>query len=275
MTVRARDLSRQPRTVGQRIYRRSRNRTPDGSRPMSRRFTLLCGTALAVAAPPLSAQTSLGRPTARLAEDFGSIQTVRELPGGRVLVADPLGKALYLVDFSAGTRTQVGSEGQGPQEYRQPDAGLAAPGRLHPPGGSRQRPPCRARPRPGFGPTRPIAQGDFQPGQPLVLAIPQGVDGSGCGVLPIDGRRTRWWRPPGLGRHRPAARVRGARRAGGSLQGAGPQGLPIRRCGEPERRASSRSPCPRRTRGAWRRTARSWWRGPATTTSNGSRRTAR
>ncbi len=147
---------------------------------MSRRFTLLCGTALAVAAPPLSAQTSLGRPTARLAEDFGSIQTVRELPGGRVLVADPLGKALYLVDFSAGTRTQVGSEGQGPQEYRQPDAVWPLPADstlLVDLGNARL---VALGPDLGFGPTRPIAQGDFQPGQPLVLAIPQGVDGSGA-----------------------------------------------------------------------------------------------
>jgi hypothetical protein len=79
-------------------------------------------------APSLMAQTPLGRPQARLSDDFGSIQTVRELPDGRVLVADPLGKALYAVDLDRGTRTVVGGEGQGPQEYGQPDAVWALPG---------------------------------------------------------------------------------------------------------------------------------------------------
>jgi hypothetical protein len=149
---------------------------------MSSRATTPVLTALALAgiAPALVAQTPLGSPGARLGDDFGSIQTVRELPDGRVLVADPLGKALYLVDMAAGTRTVVGSEGQGPQEYRQPDAVWPLPADstlLVDLGNARL---VALGPDLTFGPTRPIAQGDFQPGQPLVLAIPQGVDGSGA-----------------------------------------------------------------------------------------------
>jgi len=62
------------------------------------------------------AQVKLGSPTGSLPDDFGSIQTVRELRDGQVLVADPLSKALYLVDLDAATRTQVGRESGGPNE---------------------------------------------------------------------------------------------------------------------------------------------------------------
>ena len=71
---------------------------------------------------------SLGTPTAVFPEDFGTIQTIRELADGRVLVADPLGGALFVVDMDAGTRTVIGTEGQGPGEYRQPDAVWPLPG---------------------------------------------------------------------------------------------------------------------------------------------------
>lgn len=132
-----------------------------------------------VLAPSLGAQTPLGPPTATVREDFGSIQTVRELADGRVLVADPLGKALYMVDFAAGTRTQVGELGQGPQEYRQPDAVWPLPGDstlLVDLGNARL---VAVGPGLQFGATMPLSAGDFQPGKPLVLRIPQGIDASG------------------------------------------------------------------------------------------------
>ena len=53
---------------------------------------------------------------------FGMIQSVRELADGRVVVADPLGIELTVLDLEAGTRTELGRRGQGPGEYRQPDA---------------------------------------------------------------------------------------------------------------------------------------------------------
>jgi len=127
----------------------------------------------------VSGQVELTQPTATFPEDFGAIQTVRELPDGRVLVADPLSKALYLVDLNAGTRTVVGGEGEGPDEYRQPDAVWPLPGDstlLVDLGNGRL---VALGPDLGFGPTWPMTVGEFQPGQPLVLAIPQGVDAEG------------------------------------------------------------------------------------------------
>lgn len=135
---------------------------------------------LGASAHSLAAQVRIGAPTATLPDDFGSIQTVRELSDGRLLVADPLGKALYLVDFDAGTRAVVGSEGQGPQEYRQPDAVWPLPADstlLVDLGNARL---VAMGPRMEFGPTLPLSQGDFEPGRPLVLRIPQGVDRAGA-----------------------------------------------------------------------------------------------
>jgi hypothetical protein len=122
---------------------------------------------------------TLGEPTAAFAEDFGLIQTVREMPDGQVLVADPLGRALYLVDMDAGTRSQVGAEGEGPGEYLQPDAVWPLPGDstlLVDLGNGRL---VGMGPDLSFGPTMSLAMG--APGSPtgLVLAMPQGVDGQG------------------------------------------------------------------------------------------------
>lgn len=129
--------------------------------------------------PPLQSQVRLAQPTAAFPEDFGSIQTVRELPDGRVLVADPLGKALYLVDMDAGQRTVIGQEGQGPEEYRQPDAVWPLPGDstlLVDLGNGRL---AALGPDLAFGPTWPITVGEPQMGRQLVFAIPQGIDAQG------------------------------------------------------------------------------------------------
>lgn len=154
---------------------------------MGRHPSLPAVCLIALAAPTLSAcggdagdaaaaeVAGLGEPTATLAEDFGLIQTVRERPDGTVLVADPLGRALYLVDMDAGTRTVVGSEGEGPGEYLQPDAVWPLPGDstlLVDLGNARL---VALGPDFGFGPTMPLAVGDPSAGG-LVLAIPQGVD---------------------------------------------------------------------------------------------------
>ncbi len=127
------------------------------------------------------AQTPLGTPTAAFPEDFGTIQTIRELPDGRVLVADPLSNALYAVDFDAGTRVVIGREGEGPEEYMQPDAVWPLPD-----GSSLLVDLGNARltildANLEFIETMPIASGDPRPGgdSPLVLAVPRGVDAEG------------------------------------------------------------------------------------------------
>jgi hypothetical protein len=141
-------------------------------------ITLVAILAVCVSAP-LEAQVRMERPRVVFSEDFGSIQTVRELPDGRVLVADPLGKALYLLDPTAGTRVLVGSEGQGPEEYRQPDAVWPLPGDstlLVDLGNGRV---VALGPDLKFGPTMPIGLSEPGPGRTLVLALPQGMDGRG------------------------------------------------------------------------------------------------
>jgi len=55
-------------------------------------------------------------------EAFGSTGPVRELSDGRLMVPDPLGRVLVLLDFETGTADTLAHPGPGPQEYDQPDA---------------------------------------------------------------------------------------------------------------------------------------------------------
>ena len=117
---------------------------------------------------------SLGAPDAVFPEDFGYVHTVRELPGGDVLAADPLGKALYRVDMDAGVRTVVGRLGEGPEEYQQPDAVWPLPGdsTLLVDLGRGQL--VRIGPELEFGTAHPIAR--FQEDGGVVMAMPAGID---------------------------------------------------------------------------------------------------
>ena len=124
-----------------------------------------------------SGAVSLGSAEVSFPQDFGAIQTVLERADGSVLVADPLGGALYLVDMVAGTREQIGQEGQGPEEYQQPDAVWALPGDsilLIDLGNGRM---VSLSPDLEFGPTGPLSAGDPRSG--LTIAIPESVDGNG------------------------------------------------------------------------------------------------
>ncbi|MGE0439599.1 MAG: hypothetical protein AB7L66_07180 [Gemmatimonadales bacterium] len=87
------------------------------------------GLAALLAVCPLQAQTSvsLTKPAAELDEPFTSIAAVRELPSGKVLVADRQDKVVQLIDFASGSVTKVGREGQGPGEYALPVGLLAMP----------------------------------------------------------------------------------------------------------------------------------------------------
>jgi len=77
---------------------------------------------------PAQAPRVLGTPQAELAEPFTNVGSVRELSDGRVLVVDNGDRALYAVDFKAGTSTQIGRPGSGPAEYRTPGLLLPAGG---------------------------------------------------------------------------------------------------------------------------------------------------
>ncbi len=71
---------------------------------------------------------TLGQPSAAYAQAFGLVNTVRELGDGRVVVADPLGGEVVILDAALRQARPVGREGAGPGEYRQPDAVYPLPG---------------------------------------------------------------------------------------------------------------------------------------------------
>jgi len=81
-------------------------------------------TALGVEAQQKSV---LDKPSAEYAESFTSITAIRELPSGKVLVADRADKIVQLVDLIAGTGSKVGREGNGPGEYALPMTLLGLP----------------------------------------------------------------------------------------------------------------------------------------------------
>jgi hypothetical protein len=77
----------------------------------------------------LSAQSKYdltGKPDAALQESFTNLAGVRELPGNRAVVTDQAERLVYVVDFSSGSRRQIGRQGDGPAEYRFPMAPFAA-----------------------------------------------------------------------------------------------------------------------------------------------------
>lgn len=137
-------------------------------------------TALAPGLAPAAAQEvpvrTLDRPAATYPEGLGSLRGIRELPDGRVLIADGLGKALIVWDPSDGGDTLT-NVGQGPGEYRLPDA-------LHPlPGGATLLVDIgNARLQVigsdlAFGASEPIARPDA--GDGLRLVLPVGTDERG------------------------------------------------------------------------------------------------
>jgi hypothetical protein len=93
--------------------------------------SLTLGACLGLGVAPLVAQqvptVALGTPTATYAEPFTLISSVRELPGGKVLVVDARDKIVQLVDLTSGNATKVGREGSGPGEYQFPRSLLAMP----------------------------------------------------------------------------------------------------------------------------------------------------
>lgn len=111
-------------------------------------------------------------------EAFSLVQRVRELPDGRLLVADPLGQALMVIDLERGTADTLGRIGPGPGEYRQPDAVFPLPGDsslLVDLGNARL---TVVAPDGSFGETMPMAQG--APGGPgLMIMIPRATDAEG------------------------------------------------------------------------------------------------
>ena len=137
------------------------------------------GKQVAQGAQRTQGTTTLGEAEVVYEEAFSVVSTVRELADGGVLVADALGQVLVHLDLDAGTADTLGSVGEGPDEYRQPDAVWPLPGGrtlLVDLGNGRL---TELNPELEFGDTRPYAVGELGPGRDLVLAIPQAVDNQG------------------------------------------------------------------------------------------------
>jgi hypothetical protein len=84
--------------------------------------------ASSVAQPQATAVRKLGARAATYAEPFTTIESVRELRDGRVLVTDPRDKAIKLIDFAKQAAVSIGRDGDGPGEFRMPLKILALPG---------------------------------------------------------------------------------------------------------------------------------------------------
>ncbi len=125
---------------------RSARQTRVGGGPIGRLVALAALAVLAVLAPapgtgptasrlPIGAELlaaqqplELGAPLAAAADPRGSVSGLRQLPGGELLVADGVEGRLYRLSADLSRAEVVGREGQGPKEYRQPDALFALPG---------------------------------------------------------------------------------------------------------------------------------------------------
>jgi hypothetical protein len=127
-------------------------------------------------------EQQLTKPTVSFPHEFSTVTGLRELPDGRVMVADGLGQALLVVDMAAGRADTIGRPGQGPREYRQPDGVFPLPGDstlLVDLGNGRL---TVLGPDFGFGATTPISQGSVEPGRGMAtmsIRIPRAVDSRG------------------------------------------------------------------------------------------------
>ncbi|MGE0354600.1 MAG: hypothetical protein AB7I33_04000 [Gemmatimonadales bacterium] len=141
-------------------------------------FVILAAGLLLV--PTLSAQNvserRLTTADASFNHAFSAIRGVRELPDGRVLVSDGIDEVLMAVDLRTAKADTIGRTGQGPGEYKTPDA-------LFPlPGGATMLTDLGNGRISIFGPdlkyreSFSIAQGGLQN---LVIALPRAVDREG------------------------------------------------------------------------------------------------
>jgi hypothetical protein len=68
-----------------------------------------------------------GKPAAAISEAFTKISGVQELSGNLAVATDNMEAKVVLVDFGRGSVKQLGSKGDGPNEYRFPSPPIAAP----------------------------------------------------------------------------------------------------------------------------------------------------
>ena len=69
-----------------------------------------------------------GKPVAAIEEPFTKISGVQELSANLAVATDNMDAKVVLVDFARGTTKQIGSKGQGPNEYQYPSPPIPVPG---------------------------------------------------------------------------------------------------------------------------------------------------
>lgn len=147
------------------------------------RVRLAAATSIAIAAAwggagqlPAQEVVSLDQPVAAYGEPFSLVSGLRELADGRVLISDALEESLYVLDAELEKAQKLAAEGQGPDEYRQPDALNPWPGDstlMTDLGNGRM---TVIGPDYGFGRTIPVVQ---QEAVGLQIILPEGVDEEG------------------------------------------------------------------------------------------------
>ncbi len=194
------------------------------------------------------AEQRLTEPVASFPHEFSMVGGLLELADGRVMVADALGQALVVLDMVAGTADTIGRVGQGPEEYRQPDAVHRLPGDstlLVDLGNGRL---TVLGPDFAFGATQPIAQGSPMTGN-MTVRMPQAVDSKG---------RVYYQRM--MGRMRPngelmdsAAVLRWDRQtdAVDTVAMVALEEIQVRRSGGPDNQSVDMSPVPMSPRDGW------------------------
>ncbi len=140
---------------------------------------LVTGVALPIRSAESQTLTTPATADAAFPESFSTVRGLRELPDGRLLIADGLGQALMIVDLDAGTADTVGRVGGGPSEYRLPDGLFPLPGGsllLVDLGNGRL---TVLNSDLEFGRTYPIMAGGGEGMGSTTLRLPRGVDGRG------------------------------------------------------------------------------------------------
>jgi hypothetical protein len=131
-------------------------------------------------AQPAIQRVALSKPLAASEQQFGLVNTVRELSSGGVLLADPLSGDLWLLPATLRDGAKLGREGSGPGEHRQPDSvwPLRGDTTLLVDLGNARLSILDA--RGVFVRSIPMILGEFSPGEgPPTAVMPRGTDGVG------------------------------------------------------------------------------------------------
>lgn len=90
-------------------------------------YALLLATAFITSGALAQAPVTLTKPDAAFPDPYTRVASVRELPNGKLIIADLQDKTVQMLDFATGQATKIGREGQGPGEYALPAGLLAMP----------------------------------------------------------------------------------------------------------------------------------------------------